>query len=280
MQIRVYKSDNSGVRLKDLLSEMFSDLKQSRDLAWRLTVRDFKGQYRQSLLGAFWAFITPLMSALVWIFLNASGAVKISDSGIPYPAYVLTGTLLWSILSESVMIPLKQTMGSKGIIGKINFPKEALLLSGLYKIGGNSLIKLCLMFAVIIIFGITPDFRIIFIPLVILGLIFFGFCAGLILTPLGMLYNDVGRLIPMGMQFLMYLSPVVYSASKNQGFLAKIVEWNPTSCLIVTAREYMTGLESSYNLYFTVLMIFTFIFLVFAWVFYRFSIPIIVERNG
>jgi lipopolysaccharide transport system permease protein len=38
---------------------MFADVVQAKDLAWRLTIRDFKGQYRQSILGVFWAFITP-----------------------------------------------------------------------------------------------------------------------------------------------------------------------------------------------------------------------------
>ena len=280
MQIRVYKSDSSGVRFKNLISDMFSDLKQSRDLAWRLTVRDFKGQYRQSLLGVFWAFITPLMSALVWIFLNASGAVKISDSGIPYPAYVLTGTMLWSILSESISMPLKQTTAFKGVMSKINFPKEALLLSGIYKILGNSLIKFVLMISVILIFGVSPSYLLLLTPFLILGLIFFGYSLGLLFTPLGMLYNDIGRLIPMAMQLLMYLSPVVYSLNQKSGFFAKVIEMNPTTWLIVTVRESMTTGSLSYSFNFEMLMLITIIVLIVAWMFYRFSIPIIVERNG
>lgn len=91
MQVKIYRPTSSHIKFKDLLIDMFDDVKNSKDLAWRLTVRDFKGQYRQSLLGVLWAFITPLMSALVWIFLNASGAVKIEDVGLPYPIFVFFG---------------------------------------------------------------------------------------------------------------------------------------------------------------------------------------------
>jgi lipopolysaccharide transport system permease protein len=248
-------------------------------LAWRLTVRDFKGQYRQSILGAFWAFITPLMSAVVWIFLNASGAVQIADAGIPYAAYVFTGTMLWSILTESINMPLQQTNAAKSIMNKINFPKEALLLSGLYKIAANTGIKIVLVIVVLLFLGIIPGKQLLFLPVVIAGIVLFGFAIGLLLTPLGMLYTDVGRAIPMGMQLLMYLSPVVYVVEK-EGWLAKLIQWNPTTTLVINGRSAFTGLPFENLAYFTILSIVMVLVLFVGWFFYRFSIPIIVERNG
>lgn len=279
MQLKIYKPTTSHLKFKDLVKEMFSDLKSSRDLAWRLTVRDFKGQYRQSLLGVFWAFITPLMSAVVWIFLNASGAVKIADAGIPYAAFVFTGTMLWSILTESVGMPLQQTNAAKGIMNKINFPKEALLLAGLYKIGANSFIKIILILVVLLFFGIIPGIQILWMPVVIVGIILFGFSIGLLATPVGMLYTDVGRAIPMAMQLLMYLSPVVYVVEEG-GWLAKIIEWNPTTALIVAGRSVFTGMPFESLPYFGIVSLVMSLILFIGWFFYRFSIPIIVERNG
>ncbi len=52
-----------------LLRSMFSDLMASRELAWRLFVRDISSQYRQSLLGYAWAFLGPLITTLLWVFL-------------------------------------------------------------------------------------------------------------------------------------------------------------------------------------------------------------------
>jgi lipopolysaccharide transport system permease protein len=65
---------------------MFRDLLAGRELAWRLTIRDISAQYRQTALGLIWAFILPLAHTITWIFLNSSGIVKVSDTGIPYRA--------------------------------------------------------------------------------------------------------------------------------------------------------------------------------------------------
>ena len=279
MQIKIYKPTSSNLKVKDIFKEMFADVVRAKDLAWRLTVRDFKGQYRQSILGVFWAFITPVMNTLVWIFLNKSGAVQLADTGIPYPVYVFTGTMLWSILIESIMMPLQQTNASKGIMSKINFPKEALLMSGLYKIFFNTLIKVVILFVALLSMGVLPTTQLLFLPLAFGGIVLFGFSIGMLITPVGMLYTDVGRAIPMLMQFLMYLSPVVYTVS-GEGMLAKLVQINPLTPLITTGRSALTGLPFESLPYFGMLCGIMSVLFFLGWIFYRFSIPIIVERNG
>jgi len=279
MQVKIYKPNSKNIEFKDIFKEMFSDVAKSKNLAWTLTLRDFKGQYRQSFLGVVWAFITPLMNTLVWIFLNASGAIKLADTGIPYPVYVFTGTMIWSILLESITMPLQQTNASKGIMSKINFPKESLLLSGLYKIGFNTLVKVVILFVALLSMGILPTIQLAMLPIVFTGIILFGYTIGLLITPIGMLYTDVGRAIPMLMQFLMYLSPVVYS-TVGGGMMARIVKLNPLTALVSTGRSVLTGLPFEYAIYFTIACCITLILFFVAWFFYRFSIPIIVERNG
>jgi lipopolysaccharide transport system permease protein len=279
MQVKIYKPTSSNLGIKDIFKEMFLDVARAKDLAWRLTVRDFKGQYRQSILGVFWAFITPVMNTIVWIFLNASGAVKLADTGIPYPVYVFTGTMLWAILLESINMPLQQTNASKSIMSKINFPKEALLMSGLYKIFFNTLIKLAILMVALFAMGVLPTMQLLFLPIAFAGIVLFGFTIGMLITPVGMLYNDIGRAIPMLMQFLMYLSPVVYTVS-GDGILAKLVTINPLTALITTGRSALTGLPFEYLQYFGILSLIMALFFFVGWFFYRFSIPIIVERNG
>lgn len=258
---------------------MWKDLAGSRELAWQLTVRDYKGQYRQSVLGVLWAFIMPVMNTLVWIFLNMTQVVKIPETGVPYLAYVFAGTMLWSVLVESINMPLMQTQAAKSIMGKINFPKEALLLSGFYKVLSNSLIKLALVLVIVLAVGIRPHPQMLFIPVGILALVVCGFSAGILVTPVGMLYNDVGRGIPLLMQFLMYLSPVVYF-TPQLGSLAAVVAYNPLTPLIVNARNAFTGMPFENLPYFFILTGGMCLLGLAGWMVYRFSIPIIVERAG
>ncbi|WP_026727820.1 ABC transporter permease [Flavobacterium denitrificans] len=276
LKTTVYQKTNNK-KIGKLLLESLSDMYSSRFLAKQLAVRDIKAQYRQSFLGILWAFITPLSTALVWIILSKSGTVQLTDTGVPYPVFVFSGTLLWSIIIESINAPMVNTNGARGILSKINFPKEALILSGVYKLISNSFVKIIVLLVFLIVYGVGFHASALFFPLAFLGIIFFGTTLGLFITPLGMLYNDVGKIISMGLSFLMYATPVVYAIPKT-GLLKTLMEMNPLTPLLLTTRNLLFGQNLDYLTYyfgvFTVCIPLFFLGLVF----YRISIPIIVER--
>ena len=62
--VTVYTPDSSLSHPLVMAREMFRDLFASRELAWRLAVRDIRAQYRQAFLGIFWAFILPLANTV------------------------------------------------------------------------------------------------------------------------------------------------------------------------------------------------------------------------
>lgn len=276
LEIKIY-SKNKKQHFGKILLASFKDMYQSRFLAKQLTTRDIKALYRQSFLGIFWAFIIPFLTAFVWILLNHTGTVKLSDTGIAYPVYAFTGTLLWSIVSEAINAPTQVTNASKGILSKINFPKEALIISGIYKLLFNTLIKVVLLGAFIVFYGVDLQVSIVFFPLVLLVAVFFGTTIGLLIAPVGVLYKDVSKVITIGLQFLMYVTPVVYAVPK-EGFLKTIMELNPITPIILTGREVLTGMEVTYLSYFFWVVIVCIPLFLIGLVFYRISIPIIVER--
>src|SRR5690606_39255487 len=197
LETKIYQKENNLNPVK-LLKESLGDIYRSRFLARQLAERDIKAQYRQSYLGIIWAFITPLATAAVWIFLNLSGTIQVTDTGIPYPVYAFTGTLLWSIITEAVNSPTGSTNSARGIMNKINFPKEALIISGLYKLLFNSIIKIILLLVFVFAFGIGFHWSLLLLPFVLLGALLFGTTIGLFLTPISMLYKDVGKVVGMG----------------------------------------------------------------------------------
>ena len=81
---------------------MVRDLVNSRELAWRLFVRDVSARFRQSILGYFWVFIPPLVASLPFIYLNAQGIVRIGDAPIPYAAYAIIGTTIWQVFADAL----------------------------------------------------------------------------------------------------------------------------------------------------------------------------------
>lgn len=276
LETRIYQKENT----LDLFSQFkacFSDIRKSRFLAKQLAVRDIKAMYRQSFLGIAWMFITPLLTSLVWIVLNASGTVQLTDTGIPYPLYAFSGTLIWSIITEAINAPMQVTTSAKGILSKINFPKEGLLISGVYKLLFNSSIKILLLLLFVFVFGVGFHKSIILFPLTILGAILFGTTIGLFVTPIGLLYQDISKIISIALRFLMYATPVVY-ALPNEGMLRTIMELNPITPLVLTARDTIVGFSPQYLGYYMLIMGLCIPLLFLGLLFYRISIPVIVER--
>lgn len=273
----VYTADSSLRNPVGLLGAMTRDLWLGRELAWRLAVRDISAQYRQTALGLIWAFVLPLANTLVWLLLDASGVVSIGDTVVPYPVYVFTGTMLWAIFLDAATAPLQQTIAAKPMLAKINFPREALIVSGIYQTAFNAAIKLAVLLPTVFFLGVPPSWHLFLVPVCIVALIIVGTTFGLLLTPIGVLYTDIGKSFPLAMQFLMYLSPVVLPVPEK-GLAAEVFEMNPLTPLIVTSRCWLTGSPSEYLSQFSVVVVVATIMLFLMWVVYRASMPILIER--
>jgi len=276
LETRIYQK-HRAIKIGSLLRASLSDIVSSRFLARQLAERDIKAQYRQSYLGVIWALLMPLATAFVWIFLNSSGTVKLSDTGIPYPVYAFSGTMIWSIIVAAINSPIQNTNAAKGILTKINFPKEALILSGIYKLLFDSSIKVLLLILFVFFYGVGFQWSLLLFPVAILGALLFGTTVGLFVTPLGLLYKDIGKIITFGMQFLMYVTPVVYAIPET-GLMNTIMTWNPITPIILTSRDLAVGTTPEFLGYFLIVIAACIPLLFVGLVFYRLSIPIIVER--
>ena len=276
LPVTVYEKQRK-INLVKLLGQTLTDFFGSHFLALQLTRRDVRAQYRQSYFGILWLFITPLASAAIWVFLNSSGTITITDTGIPYPVYAFSGTLIWSILLESINAPMASTNAARGIISKINFPKEALVLSGIYKLLFNSSFKVLLLVVFIFAFGVGFHWSLLLLPLVLVMAVVFGTSLGLLITPIGLLYSDVSRLISMGLSLLMYITPVVYSIPKT-GIMKTIMTYNPFTPFILTIRDVAVGGSPEFLNYFIGLTGLGIVLFFIGLVIYRVSIPVIVER--
>jgi len=276
-QVTVYTPESSLASPLRLARDMFRDLAAGRELAWRLTVRDISAQYRQAFLGILWAFILPMANTIAWIFLNSSGVVKISDTVLPYPAYVFSGTMLWAIFMDALNAPLQQAKAAKSILTKLNFPREALIVSGIYQTLFNAVIKIVLLLGALVWFGIHPGRGLLLFPFGILSLVLVGTALGLLITPVGMLYSDIGRALPLLMQFLMFVTPVVFPMPE-EGWSATLFAINPLTPVILSTRDWLTGFTPDYLGYFLLVNVAAVILLLVVWGIYRLAMPILIER--
>lgn len=256
---------------------MWRDLLASRQLAWRLLVRDISAQYRQSFFGIFWAFVPPLITAATLVFARNAGVVNIGDTDIPYPAYVMFSMTLWQTFTEALTGPIAAVGAGKSMLAKINFPREAIVLAKVGEVFFNFGIKLLLIVALFIWFRIPVPLSVVLAPVALIHLIGLGTAIGLLLAPLAALYQDVTKALPLIISPWLLLTPVVYPPPQS-GVFATIVQFNPVTPLLVTVRELSTVGVVSEPVGFWFASGLALVLLLVAWILYRLAMPFIVER--
>lgn len=278
-KVTVYTPESGLKNPGKLFTELWQDLNGSWSLGWRLFLRNRKSMYRQSVLGLAWAFIPPIMTTLVWVFLNSQRIINIDDTGVPYPAFVLTSTLLWSVFAQTLTMPINAINSGKATIKKINFPKESLLIAGFLQIGFDFLVKLVLIIAVFIVFKIDPPMTIPLFPLGVAMMVLLGMAIGLLVLPVGLLYTDVSRFLTAITPFWMLLTPVIYPAPR-EGIATLLNKFNPVSPLITVTRDWMLYGQTDFLHSFLIISGISLLLFVLGMVLFRLAIPFIIERSG
>jgi lipopolysaccharide transport system permease protein len=279
LPITLYTPESPLRRPHRFVRAMIADVAASRELAWRLFIRDLSAQYRNSMLGYVWVFVPPVMASLPFIYLNSAGVLRISDTPIPYAAYAVIGTTIWQTFVDALNSPLKAVGAARAMLTRISFPREAILLSGLMQVGFSFLVRLTLLAAIFAAFGLTPART---APLFLLGMLIValtGFAIGVIITPVGLLYGDVQQSLPIASTFLMLLTPVLYPAPAS-GLAATITRLNPLAPLVTTTRDWLTSGSSEHVSAFVLVSTATIMLLLLGWVVYRLALPHLIARLG
>ena len=273
----VYRPESRMRKPLLLFKEMWRDLLGSRELAWRLMVRDISAKYRQSFLGIFWAVIPPVVMAGSFTLAKSGGVVNISSTNIPYPAYVMFSMTLWQTFVESLNGPVQAVASAKAMLAKINFPREALIIAKLGEVFFNFGIKLVLIIGLFIWFQIPVTLSVIVAPVALIHMVLLGTFIGILLAPIAAIYQDFSMGITLATSFWLFLTPVVYPVP-SEGLFGSIVALNPVTPLLVTTRELATTGTISDPQGFWIASLIAILGLFIAWIIYRLAIPYVVER--
>ncbi len=273
----VYSPDKVLHRPRYLWCLMLANLRASKQLTWRLMIRDIRARYRQSYLGYLWAFIPPIVTTLLWTVLRSQGIFAIGDTGIPYPIYVLTGIMLWDVFRGGMKSGLDVVNTGRSMLTKLNFPREALVFANAGQVMVDFAVRLVVLAIACVLLKFSPPATVILALVGIVGLLGLGIIIGLLLVTIGALYKDVEKAIGYGISLWFYLTPVVYPPP-SESTLAFFLMMNPVTPLLVTTRELMTTGTLTQPLGALTILVCIPLMLAGVWVIYHISMPHIIER--
>lgn len=213
---------------------------QTLQVARQLLVRSIRARYRRALLGFAWAVLPPLANTAVWWFLHAQRIVDLAVPGIPYPAFVLTGMVLWATFADAVQAPLRVAASTKPVLVKLSLPSESLLLVAAGEVAVSLAIRCAVLMVPLAVCCGWPPPTVALMPAGVLFLVVLGLAAGMLLVPLSLLYQDVDHAVGLGLGLLFFLTPVVYPLPQSR--LGELLVWlNPPCSLLVATRGWLLG---------------------------------------
>jgi lipopolysaccharide transport system permease protein len=274
----VYSSESRLKQPVQLLKEMGRDLWGSRELAWRLFIRDIQTRYRKSLLGPLWTFLPAIITALTLTFLQDTGVLNLGKTDIPYPFYVMFGQVLWDFFVTSLNLPLRAVKMGMSLLKTIKMPVESLILSRIGEMFFDLGIQFIILMILFVIFRIPLTWSVWLAPLAILMLMLLGIGLGLLLVPIGSLYTDVLSSLPLITRLWFFLTPVIYPPPQKWPY-SLMVDLNPVSPLLTGARDLVARGGLTQPSAFIAVSLITLLLVVVGWILYRLSIPILVEKG-
>ncbi len=215
-----------------------------RELLFFLIWRDIKVRYKQTVLGAAWAVLQPLMTMIVFsIIFGRLG--KLPSNGIPYPVFTFAALLPWQLFARALSDASISLIGNQNMVTKIYFPRiflpSASVLGGLLDFGISFIILLILM----VIYDIPFTWAILTVPLFLGLCLMTALAVGLWLSSLNVRFRDVKYITPFLLQFWMYASPVAYSSSLIPEEWRFLYGLNPMAGVVEGFRWALLGQEFS-----------------------------------
>jgi len=216
------------------------DVWEYRELLYFLVWRDLKVRYKQTLLGAAWIVLQPVVSMVVFSVLFG-GLLGVPSGGVPYPIFAYSALLPWNYFAGSLSRASTSLVGSAHLITKVYFPRLIIpisgVLSGLVDFGIAFLVLIGMMFY----YGIAPTPAVVLLPGFLLLALLTALGFGLWLSALNVRYRDVNYLIPFLVQIWMYLTPVIYSATLVPERFRWLLALNPMTGVVEGFRWALLG---------------------------------------
>ncbi|MGI9510172.1 MAG: ABC transporter permease [Geminicoccaceae bacterium] len=262
-----------------LIRSWREDADLSWPLGWQLAKRNIQARYRQTLLGYVWAILPALGATLAFVLLRSANLLNTGEPEVPYPVYAFIGALFWQLFATAVSQPMEVVQSNKGLLTKVQFPRESLLIAAGLLILHDLLVKLAFLPVLYIAFGVFPDGDIVYLPLIVLVFLVFGGAIGILLSPLNMIFNDVGMLVKIVLSLMILVSPVGYVVPK-EGWLKDVIAYNPLTPLLDAVRGALTTMPMPDVSAWATVGITGLMLMVIALLFYLIALPIVVERQS
>lgn len=216
------------------------ELPSYRELLLLLAWRDVRVRYKQTVIGAGWAIVQPLLTMVVFTVVF-SRFLQVSSGAQPYAVVIFVGLLPWQLFSQSVGRSTASLVSNTPLISKIYFPRVIIPVAALGAPLFDFLISLGVLAVLMGAYGVGPGWGVLALPLFVAVTLLVSLAAGVWLTALNVRFRDIGYVTPFVLQMAMYLSPIAYPLSAVPSRWRTLYELNPIAGIVQGFRWGLIG---------------------------------------
>jgi lipopolysaccharide transport system permease protein len=210
-----------GVLLPDLRAVV-----RAREVLYFLTWRDVKVRYKQTVIGAAWAILQPLIAMLIFT-LVFSRLAKLPSDGVPYPIFTFCALVPWTYFSTALTQASGSLIQNERLITKVYFPRLIIPLASICGVVVDLALASVVLVGMMLAYGISPSLGLMWIPLFVVIASIAAIGIGALLSALNVRYRDVRYVIPLLVQLWIFITPVAYSVTLVPGRWRWVYALNP-----------------------------------------------------
>lgn len=221
----IYDSNKHGFYALDEIRQCF----KYRNLMFQLIRRDITSRYKRSVLGIAWTMLNPLgmMLVLSVVFSQVFGSVK------GYPAYVLSGMVVWNLFSQTTTAAMVNLVWGGGLLNRIYIPRASFAIAAIGTGLVNLIITIIPLLVVMLASGLPVRASILFFPIPMLLVACFSLGLGLILSTVAVYFPDVAEMYQIVLTGWMYITPIIYpEEALPKSFAYLLTHLNPVYYLV------------------------------------------------
>ena len=217
-----------------------AELWRFRSICIVMAERSLKVRYRQTVIGAGWAILQPLLLMVVFtVFFTL--LQRFPSEGLPYPVFFLLGLLPFQLASKILNEGSASVVANGALVNRVYFPRAYFPIATAISSLVDLLFGLIPLAALLLLFGIVPGWDVIFAPLFAAIALFTSLGIALWLSALNAQYRDITQIIPFVTQLWMFSSPVIYPSSIIPEHWRWLYFLNPMVCVIDGFRWAFAG---------------------------------------
>ena len=227
---------------KGLAALNLRDLWMYRELVYFMVWREVKVRYKQTMLGAAWAIIQPVMNMIVFSVLFGGIAKLPTDGNIPYPIFTFTALLPWQLFVGALNQASRSLTANQNMVTKIYFPRLVLPLASILSGLVDFVIAFVILIGLMVYYHVTPSINVIWaLPMLLLLAIVTALGVALWLSAINVQYRDVNYALPFLTQFWFFITPVAYSSNLISAKWQLVYSINPMAGVVNGFRWALLG---------------------------------------